>query len=410
MKRLFSSYGRASGCVALALAMSMNTAARAEDHGKLRTPASLPIPLLSDIAATDYSEIKTEPGVTGEVELVRERYADGKVRVERQVTLNGDGNYVNHGAWKMYAPSGDVAAEGKYNFGQRNGLWTRWNGRNDSPTLNEFPFKNFKAPFMSQANFIDGKLDGDWVITDANDRKVLLITFKAGQRNGQATTWLPNGKVLKQTTYENGIPTGDLLEANNKTGEIARTATYEDGRKVVTKTNYFPGSRKKQSEIMYLAAKTIEETGDDYWSVKLAKYGAEGGDMRHGSSKTWYANGKAEQDGSYAYGKKTGTFTYWHENGQVAATGEYKDDLAEGSWVWWHDNGQKSAVGKYVKGALIGDWRWWDETGKLTKQQTYTGTESAQAEPTEKQPTAAQPTEPKVDVSHRTTKNHTTRR
>ena len=98
---------------------------------------------------------------------------DGKVRIERQVTLNNDGNYVNHGAWKMYSPTGDVVAEGQYNFGERNGMWTRWNGRKDSTMLNEFPFKDFKAPFMSQATFDNGKMEGDWIITDANDRKVI---------------------------------------------------------------------------------------------------------------------------------------------------------------------------------------------------------------------------------------------
>lgn len=419
MKRLFKNYRFASGCVAMALAMGLSPAARAE-HGKLRAPASLPVPLLSDVAATDYSEVKTEPGVTGEVELVRERYLDGKVRIERQVTLNNDGNYVNHGAWKMYSQAGDVIAEGQYTFGERTGLWTRWNGRKDSSIFNEFPYNNFKAPFMAQATFANGKMDGDWVITDANDRKVMSVTFKDGQRNGPATTWLPNGKILKQMTYQNGIPVGDLLEIN-KAGEIARTATFEEGRKVVTKTNYFFGTKKKQSEVVYLAAKTIEETPDDFWTLRLAKYTSEGSDLRNGSYRTWYANGKPESDGFYAMGKKSGTFTYWHENGQVASTGEYKNDLAEGTWVWWHDNGQKSAVGKYTAGNLIGEWRWWDEAGKLTKQQTYNGTESASTAPTDAQPTAAQPSdaqptaaqpkeEKSIDVSHRTTRNHTSRR
>ena len=403
MKRLFSRDRFASGCVAIALAMGLNGAGLAAERGILRIPAMLPVPLLSDIAVTEYEEVKTEPGVVGEVELVRERYADGKVRIERQVTLNNDGNYVNHGAWKMYSPTGDVVAEGHYHFGERNGLWTRWVGKKDAAALGEAPFNQFKTPYMSQATFANGKLEGDWIITDANDRKVMMVSFQGGLRNGAATTWLPNGKVLKQITYQNAIPVGDLLEINQKNGEIARTATYEEGRKVVTKTSYFPGSKNKKSEIMYLAAKTIETAADDYWGMKLAKYGSEGSDMRHGSSKSWYANGKTEQDGAYEYGKKTGTFTFWHENGQVAATGEYKNDLAIGTWVWWHDNGQKSAVGKYQEGTLIGEWRWWDESGKLTKQQTYTGTESAATEPT---PADDQ----QVDVSKAPSKNKTSRR
>src|SRR3954471_17666006 len=288
MKRHFLRYPLASGCVAIAIAMSFGSAGQGEEQSRVRVPANLPSMMLAENEPTAAAEVKTEPGVAGEVELVRERYNDGKVRVERQVTLNGDGNYVNHGSWKMYSPSGDVIAEGQYNFGERNGLWTRWNGRKDSPLLNEFPSKDFKAPFMSQATFNNGKLDGDWIIADANDRKIMMISFKDGQRNGPATTWLPTGKVLTQTNYQNGIPVGDLLEISKKTGELARVATFADGRKVVTKTNYYPGSaHKKQSEIMYLAAKSVETTRDDFWTVRTAKYGADGSDMRHGSSKTW---------------------------------------------------------------------------------------------------------------------------
>jgi antitoxin component YwqK of YwqJK toxin-antitoxin module len=401
MKRLFSRNRFASGCVAMALAMGMNCAGLAEEQRILRVPATLPLPLLSDIAPTEYEEVKAEPGVVGEVELVRERYADGKVRIERQVTLNNEGNYVNHGTWKMYLQTGDVVAEGQYHFGERNGMWTRWIGKKDAGSLGESQFMHFKAPFMSQATFVNGKLEGDWVVTDASDRKVFMIQFKEGQRNGAATTWLPTGKVSKQITYQNSIPVGDMLEFSQKTGDIARTGTFEEGRKVVTKTNYFPGTKKKQSEIMYLAAKTIETSPDDYWAVRLAKFGSEGSDMRHGSSKSWYSNGQAESDGAYEYGKKTGTFTFWHENGQVAATGEYKNDLAIGNWVWWHENGQKSAVGKYRDGALVGEWRWWDESGKLTKQQTYSGTESASAEPTPADE------EMQIDVSRIPTKEKT---
>ena len=71
MRRLSTGYRFASGCVALAISMGLNSAASAEEHRVLRVPATLPIPLLSDIAATDYTEIKAEPGVAGEVELVR---------------------------------------------------------------------------------------------------------------------------------------------------------------------------------------------------------------------------------------------------------------------------------------------------------------------------------------------------
>jgi antitoxin component YwqK of YwqJK toxin-antitoxin module len=205
----------------------------------------------------------------------------------------------------------------------------------------------------------------------------MQISLKAGRRNGPAITWLPDGKTFRQATYDQGIPVGDVLEVNNKTGELARADSYVDGRRVITKTTYHSGSqRQKKSETMYLAATTVQQSADEFWNFRLAKYTSEGKDLKHGPSKAWFANGKPQFDGFYSMGERTGTFTYWHENGQVAATGEYKNDRAEGIWVWWHKNGQKSAVGKYQDGTLIGEWRWWNEDGRLTKQHEYDGSES----------------------------------
>src|SRR5262249_9379461 len=100
---------------------------------------------LSPTLAYDYNAQDADdsqaPAATasnsGEPETIRERYDDGKVRIERQVTLDADGNYVNHGEWKMYSHAGDVVAEGHYDMGKRIGTWTRWHGRQDCPELSE---------------------------------------------------------------------------------------------------------------------------------------------------------------------------------------------------------------------------------------------------------------------------------
>jgi antitoxin component YwqK of YwqJK toxin-antitoxin module len=380
MKRIISKASIASGCIALALAAGLATAATAEENISRHRVAEFENIFLGEIEATNYAEASNAFGVVGEVELVRERYPDGKIKIERQVTLNGDGNYVNHGAWKQYSTAGDVVAEGQYHFGKRAGLWTRWIGRNDAALIGEQPFRQFKAPFMSQANFANDQMDGEWIVIDANERKVMVVSLKSGERNGTSTIWLPNGNVYWQMTYEYSVPAGDLYEINTKTGEATKTASFDQGRKVYTKTDHYPRNRQIKSEIVYLSAPTVAKSLDNYWSMKLAEYSSEGNDMRHGSAKTWFANGQQEQEGFYTNGKRTGTFKYWHENGQLQSMGEYHDNKAVGTWVWWHDNGQKSAVGKYENGLLVGEWRWWNEQGKLTKQQTYNGTESAATE------------------------------
>ena len=53
----------------------------------------------------------------------------------------------------------------------RVGIWTRWADRKESPFLSQPPLNKFDAPFLSQASFVNGVLDGEWLIFDAKQRK-----------------------------------------------------------------------------------------------------------------------------------------------------------------------------------------------------------------------------------------------
>jgi antitoxin component YwqK of YwqJK toxin-antitoxin module len=387
---------KVSRFVAVAVVAAAPQFASAEDSPALRVPQSFSsAPAASQI---DYDAADAELAQPYDtVEIVRERYPDGKVKIERQVTLDSEGNYVNHGTWKVFSPSETIVAEGQYEMGKRVGSWTRWLGKNDSQVFNQAPFNRFKAPYASQAVFADGVMDGEWIVVDADNNKMLQISLSNGKRNGLMITYLPNGKVHSQASYDQGVPVGDVLQADEKSGELKRAATYIDGRRIVTKTAYYknntPRQRRnsnqkapaeqKKSEEMFLAATTVEKKADSFWNVELAQYGTEGEDIHHGPSKMWFASGKVQVEGYYQHGKRSGTFTYWYANGQVAATGEFVNDLPSDVWVWWHDNGLKAAVGKYREGALIDDWRWWSDDGKLANQKTYNGTEATASSPKE---------------------------
>jgi antitoxin component YwqK of YwqJK toxin-antitoxin module len=354
--------------------------ARAQNSDTLRIPEAF-----ANESSDTFRLEETQDFTPGTVEMVTERYPDGKVRIERQVTLDAQGNYVNHGAWKMWAQDGTAIADGQYDMGLRVGSWTRWYGRKDTRILNAAPFNKFKPPFVSQVTFVDDEMDGQWLIVDADEKQVMQVTLTGGKRNGPVIIWLPTGKIYQQANYTNGVPVGEVLEVNTK-GELAVIATYQDGRKVITKTSHHNKARNiKKSEETFLAATSVEQTPDDFWNLTLAEYNSEGQDLRHGISKSWFESGKPRHEGVYNMDKKHGMFTYWHANGQMAATGEYKDDKPIGAWVWWHENGVKSAFGEYRDGFLYGQWRWWAQDGQLAKQKTYDGTEKITSEKLEKE-------------------------
>ncbi len=63
---------------------------------------------------------------------------------------------------------------------------------------------------MSQANFKDGKLNGKWVIYDANEKKLSEWEFTDGRRHGRSTWWYANGTKMREINYDDGI-LGELL-------------------------------------------------------------------------------------------------------------------------------------------------------------------------------------------------------
>lgn len=359
----------------LVAAAADDAAAQANERSALTFSTST---IDNDYYADDYDNLdvslsdSSEPTLAAvEQEMFTERYPNGNVKIEREVTLDGEGNYVNHGAWKMYNMAGKVIAEGQFDMGQRSGMWSRWHERSESAVFTQAPYNRFQAPFLSQARFTEGVLDGEWIIYDSNKQKCSLVSIRKGQRHGVAVVWTPGGKVLRQTSYDNGVPVGDVLQMNAQSGEVEKAATYIKGRQVVSKSTHHRRGGPKKTESQFLAPKTIVVAADNYWDVHFARYETEGEHLRHGPSKTWHANGQLQLEGQYEYDRRIGHFVYWHPNSQKAAEGEFVEDKHHGDWVWWHENGQKAAIGQYEDGALIGRWRWWDEDGKLAKQLTY---------------------------------------
>jgi antitoxin component YwqK of YwqJK toxin-antitoxin module len=301
-------------------------------------------------------------------EVIRERYPDGRVKIEREVTIDADGNYVNHGAWRMWNPAGKLIAEGSYSMGRRWGEWTRWLAREDAALLSAAPFDKFESPFVSRVHFVDDRMDGDWTIEDAAGRACSRVTLKNGRRNGPALQWLPDGRTYREASFRNALPEGELRELDAE-GQIKTVATYVGGQQLLTKVSYFPDSEKKQLEFECLGATIIEAAPDDFWQSRFAQYEIRDELLRHGTWKSWYSNGQLELEGYYQHNRESGNFTWWHAHGQEAVRGSYIDGQPDGTWTWWYANGQKAAEGQFAHGTRMGTWRQWADDGRLVQRQ-----------------------------------------
>ncbi|HZZ72857.1 MAG TPA: hypothetical protein VFE24_11430 [Pirellulales bacterium] len=350
------------------VAASNNTIAPSSGRAKLAPPEQAPAPVAPSAAESSTPIIEHhEVAKDAPIEVIQERYPNRAVKVERQVTQDTDGNYINHGSWTMWDDKGRMVATGEFRNGVRHGAWSRWYGASEGEMFNAPLYKLFQAPFMAEANFVDGKLHGTWVVYDSKKRKCSEWNFENGERQGKSVTYFPSGNKMTEVEYKDGQINGDTLEWNAEGKQVAKE-TYMDGRRLAAKVDYYsPGV--KRFEGVYLYARQINSTNYDWWNGKISvtAAGKEGIDQRHGMWTSWYRNGQKQLEGRYVEDAPVGKFHWWHPNGQKAIEGEYINGKQTSKWTWWHINGQKNIEGEYTNGNPSSKWTWWREDGHVTK-------------------------------------------
>jgi len=330
----------------------------AQPGADLRDPVALP----SD---EDEQQADERPR-----ELIKERFGNGAIRIEREMIQDAEGNFVHDGLYRQYDLQGTLIAVGEYRNGKREGAWQRIHAASESSLFQTAPYKEYKGPFLSQANFKDGLLEGKWVIADAEQRKVSEISFSGGERHGDSVWFYPNGSLMMKITYDRGRVHGDVVKWGPDSS-IVMKERFQNGRQLTVKTEYHKKDVKSR-EISYLNAMLFVRVPDDWDRAQLAVFEARGQDEKHGPFKTWHPNGNLARQGEFRYNLPVGKINYWYENGQPQTEGAYVDGRPHGVWTWYHPNGQKSIVGEYRDGVAVGSWTWWNADGKVARKADLT--------------------------------------
>jgi antitoxin component YwqK of YwqJK toxin-antitoxin module len=328
-------------------------------------PAPIPVP---DAGADELQTEASRPAPAASPdtpEVIEERYPNGTLKVAREVIQDERGNYVNHGAWKMFNEKGAVIVDGQFYEDQRHGVWNRWYSGGEVAFLRQKPFSDFHGPFVSQGIFDSGDLHGAWLVYDAKGRKICEIRFNHGERDGLAVWWHPNGKKMREMNFDKGVVHGDVFEWHID-GSIASKDHYDQGRKLTTQTTYYGGDVKKTSG-RFLEPELQASKLDDWWKGEMATYASKGKAIKHGPYTAWHGSGQVRMKGEYKYDVPVGTFTWYYANGQKSLEGTYEEGKQEGEWSWWHENGQRSIKGFFTGGNPSGKWVWWNKEGKVAQ-------------------------------------------
>ncbi len=307
-------------------------------------------------------------------EVVIERYADNRVKIERHVTLDENEDFVSHGVFAAYAPDGRTIGRGLYEMGKKNGQWTRVYADRKFDIIAQNATAEFTAPFTSSTTFRDGLLHGDWTITDSEGRPLFQWQFVEGRRHGQWSWFDTDGSTRKQITYDQGQIVGDIVASSGK-DNLDVLARYIDGRELVHDVTWHARGRGKRKKSEGYILKPLETTqvDVDWWNGKIETQlvSTQGSADRHGVWQFWHANGTPQLQGTYDHGVEIGQFVWWHDNGQKKAEGSYVAGKMQGYWQMWYPNGGRQCFGNYHDGLREGLWISWHENGMRKMDATY---------------------------------------
>lgn len=362
-----------------------------DDEEDAPVPAPLGLAGEEEELAPAPTTVEPAPAKADSSEVIEERYPDGSLKVAREVIQDAAGNYMNHGAWKMFNQRGALVAEGQFYEDKRHGVWNRWYQAGEIPLLKTKPFSDFQAPFISQGIFDSGDLHGAWLFYDAKHRKICEIRFTHGERDGVATWYHPNGRKMREIKYDKGVVDG-LVQEWAPDGTLVLSDKYDKGRRHMTQTVHYGGDAKKFTG-QFLEPELQAKTLDDWWNGRMAVYTSSGKPIKHGSYTSWHPNGQLRMRGEYKYDMPIGTFSWWYPNGQKSLEGTYEEGKQEGEWNWWHENGQPSIRGYFTAGNPSGKWTWWNKEGKVAQSGDFSDEKgSIVVAPVTPAPTTAVPT------------------
>lgn len=316
------------------------------------------------------------PGDATDLEVLRDHYPNGQVKLERQVRRDAEGDPVNHGRWIHWDDQGHRIGRGQFQDGAVHGHWVRVFQAGEGELFQGPLFRQFQAPFTASADFHNGRLDGVWKITDARGRLVSEWHFADGQREGMLTWWYPSGRKWREVEYHANEIDGPLREWNAE-GQLITDQRYLAGRRWTKQAQWYPNG-KKRSEGQYLLPREVTESTYDFWNgiARIEITGAEGELERHGQYAAWFPTGQTQVSGTYHF------------------------DQPEGEFTWWHGNGQIAARGLYSAGAQVGQWNWWDRQGQLASREQF-GPERAPHLARNPQAESDEPTSPRAGVKRR---------
>jgi antitoxin component YwqK of YwqJK toxin-antitoxin module len=213
----------------------------------------------------EEKKVLVAPSPVGGPEVITDKYPDGTVRVERQVTKFSDDHYEANGYYREWYPNGKQFISGQFRNGRQHGEWSYFFD-NEQPNR-KVTFENgrlngawdvFRADgtLAAKRSYSNGLRDGEWINFSAGERPLRIEQYVKGAAEGVWKVFHEDGQLAQQIGMKQGQYHGVVLQFD-KEGKKQMEVNYVDGKLDGVATLWLPDGRRLLQE--YKAGRLISE-------------------------------------------------------------------------------------------------------------------------------------------------------
>ena len=230
---------------------------------------------------------------------------------------------------------------------------------------------NTEGGISQKGNYINDKIEGEWLILWPNGSVKQRLSFREGLIDGPCDTYYPNGAKSGFYPMKAGYKNGKV-EEYTASGNLVSVNAYTDNvpNGPVIFNNYQAGFSREFSYVR----DTVEGLYIEKWMNGMPKQKSnfvKG--YYEGKYSTWYANGKPEMEFNYVKGIKTGKYSKYYFNGALEESGEYDGggNLTGEFKAYDRDGYLITIQQEYKKGLLDGTCTEYFQNGKEQMKRIY---------------------------------------
>jgi antitoxin component YwqK of YwqJK toxin-antitoxin module len=203
--------------------------------------------------------------------------------------------------------------------------------------------------FTSTGIYLDGLKDGTWETYYSGNMISKLETFAAGQMDGIQIQFDKKGKVTGIEHYTKNKLDGLALTYSPYSSQVLKEQRFRDGMLDGLYRSYYDNG-KIQEEAFYLHN---QKNGPSKWFSRegrlIAIYNYRDGQFE-GYQRNFYENDTTSSLVNYVNNKMEGVYKEYYRNGKLKISGNYISGIKEGPWTEYDETGKVISVIKYKNG------------------------------------------------------------